>query len=381
VTEEIIVVGGGIAGLSAALALAREGFESRLFESRTANESVDRGDVLQPGILPVLESLGAFAAIMDRNPLRFHWFRILDADGRVHFEANTIALLGADRYFLSLRHTEILAAFEQAVRATGHVDIRMGDRAISPVLDGGRVAGVRTKSGEHRAALTVIAAGANSRLTDEIFGEATIHRYRSAFYNGRVAAATGYADAACYVLGPRGATVLVPLPGKQQRVGIQLCPDDLPQLSSPGYFESECGVRFHPFADARPTLFERPRMYRLRRTKRPRWAVPGAVLVGDAVHQVHPIGGQGMNLAIRDACGLAGLIRDVPKRDRTAIDDATLRYSAVRAEAVRPVQSLTHVLGVTADNRVARSRLTLLGLRHSPKALRRRVLAAMLDVR
>jgi len=90
------VVGGGIAGLSAALALAREGFESRLFESRTANDSVDRGDVLQPGILPVLESLGAFAAIMDRNPLRFHWFRILDADGRVHFEANTIALLGAD---------------------------------------------------------------------------------------------------------------------------------------------------------------------------------------------------------------------------------------------------------------------------------------------
>ena len=79
--------------------------------------------------------------------------------------------------------------------------------------------------------------------------------------------------------------------------------------------------------------------------------------------------------------GWQAMIRDVPKRDRTAIDDATLRYSAVRAEAVRPVQSLTHVLGVTADNRVARSRLALLGLRHSPKALRRRVLAAMLDVR
>ena len=145
--EDIIVVGGGIAGLSVALALARAGFESRLFESRSANDTVDRGDVLQPGILPALESIGALGAIVDRNPLRFHCFRILDAHNRVHFEANIIATSGVDRNFLSLRHSEILAAFEQAVRATGRVEIRKGDRVNHPVLCGARVAGVRARSG------------------------------------------------------------------------------------------------------------------------------------------------------------------------------------------------------------------------------------------
>ncbi|HEX2255190.1 MAG TPA: NAD(P)-binding protein [Afifellaceae bacterium] len=55
---EIAVAGAGIAGLSAALALARRGFAVRLYESAETLEEVGAGIQLSPNAVRVLEALG-----------------------------------------------------------------------------------------------------------------------------------------------------------------------------------------------------------------------------------------------------------------------------------------------------------------------------------
>jgi len=381
VSTPVVVVGAGVAGLSAALAVASLGVDVLVLESRRTNATVDRGDVLQPGIVPVLERIGAREAIDARDPLLFGWFRILDAGGRVQLCANTVERLGHGQFFRSLHHREILAGLEQAARSSGRVEIRIGDHVTGTLLRRGRVVGVRSVSGDHLATLTVVAAGGHAHFGDQIVGQARIQHYGSAFVNARVATDLGDRDAASYVLGPRGATVLVPLPGNEFRVGLQLREVDLRQLSMPGFFEAECASRYRPLADTAVAVLERPRTYRLGRTVRRRWAGQGIVVVGDAAHQVHPVGGQGMNLAIRDASCLAHILSQLSCWDDTGLDDVLQRYAATRRSAVGPVQNLTHRLGRTADRRISGSRLGGFGMRHMPKTVLRHVVDMMLDVR
>ena len=114
---------------------------------------------------------------------------------------------------------------------------------------------------------------------------------------------------------------------------------------------------------------------------RQRWVGEGIAIVGDAAHQVHPVGGQGMNLAIRDAVCLTHSLTRSASWDADSVDDALQCYSAIRRRAVRPVQALTHVLGHTADQRLSGLRLGYFGLRHMPETLMRGVVDVMLDVR
>jgi 2-octaprenyl-6-methoxyphenol hydroxylase len=58
---------------------------------------------------------------------------------------------------------------------------------------------------------------------------------------------------------------------------------------------------------------------------------PRALLIGNASHQIHPVGGQGFNLGLRDAAQLAELILDASERGIDLGDPALLkRYSDLR---------------------------------------------------
>ncbi|HEX8928649.1 MAG TPA: FAD-dependent monooxygenase, partial [Actinomycetota bacterium] len=55
---DAIVIGAGVGGLAAGLALQRRGWQVRIFERATALENVGAGLAVQPNALKVLERLG-----------------------------------------------------------------------------------------------------------------------------------------------------------------------------------------------------------------------------------------------------------------------------------------------------------------------------------
>jgi 2-polyprenyl-6-methoxyphenol hydroxylase-like FAD-dependent oxidoreductase len=63
-----------------------------------------------------------------------------------------------------------------------------------------------------------------------------------------------------------------------------------------------------------------------------RWSAPGVLLVGDAAHTSSPVGGQGLNLALRDVIVAANHL--VPAL-RAGADPARLDAAAARVEAER----------------------------------------------
>jgi len=72
------------------------------------------------------------------------------------------------------------------------------------------------------------------------------------------------------------------------------------------------------------------------------WSVPGALALGDAAHTMSPVGGQGINIALRDvvvaANHLVPVMRDGGSLE--AIDAAAKRIELERAPEVKRVQSI-----------------------------------------
>lgn len=72
-----------------------------------------------------------------------------------------------------------------------------------------------------------------------------------------------------------------------------------------------------------------------------RWSAPGVLVLGDAAHTMSPVGGQGINIALRDAVSAANQLVPVLREGGSAeaIAAAALRVEQERAPEVRWVQS------------------------------------------
>lgn len=63
IAERILIVGGGIAGLTAAIAMRARGFEPELVERAPAWRAIGAGIVIQPNAMRLLENLGVASRI------------------------------------------------------------------------------------------------------------------------------------------------------------------------------------------------------------------------------------------------------------------------------------------------------------------------------
>jgi 2-polyprenyl-6-methoxyphenol hydroxylase-like FAD-dependent oxidoreductase len=89
--ERILIVGGGIAGLTAAIALRQRGFSPELIEHAPAWQAVGAGIALQPNAMRLLVSLGVGTAV-ERAGAPLRRFRYCTLQGDTLAEIDLIQL-------------------------------------------------------------------------------------------------------------------------------------------------------------------------------------------------------------------------------------------------------------------------------------------------
>lgn len=337
-TIRVNIVGGGAAGLAAALALAHRGHHSRVFERAGSPNAIDRGDVIHHGSLALLTRWRALAHLDALAPLQFTDFRIIDGDGRRLLGADTRRLFGPDHRFTVLRHPDIVRGLRAAAVDTGLVECHDQEPVRELYSVDGRVRGVRTARGDYEAPLTVVAAGARSVLRG--FGQHRQVDYGTSFYNARVRGIDAFHGCGYYVLDREGLLVLVSLPHGELRIGLQFATHQREGRPSRHNFAEWATRVLRPLAAHPLTLIE-GHTYRLHGALARQWTVPGAVLLGDSAHTVHPTGGQGMNLAFADAEVLAQSLDGAA--DESSMDAAAAAYGRIRRVAVGRVFRRTHL--------------------------------------
>jgi len=378
---ESVIAGGGVAGLAVANALARRGIRSVVLERRRAPGEIDRGDVIQDSVLPILERWNLGSRLDEYGPIQLRKFRMLNDRGQTLFAVDLDHDLPRAARLTLVTHPDLERLLERAALDTGMVSIRRETPCVDLLRERGRVVGARTEAGEVRSALTIIASGAQAPLRDKYFPGRRAHEYGYSFYNARVKLLPEYADAGYYVLGATGVMVMAPLPKGEMRIGIQFRRGNGAEGISSRNFHEMVTRRFPAFPVDK-LEFLAGHVYHLSRSLSHSLWIPGAVLVGDAGHTVHPAGGQGMNLAFQDAELLAetlGSAGDGPDQ----VDQACRIYSRRRRREVKRVLRVTHFmgrLGAIEQPLLVRAREALLRVCNRSKLFKKRFVQRVIDV-
>ena len=334
---EVVVIGGGPVGLTAAIALGSAGVETALV-AKLARASDNRTTALLASSVTALATLGVWGHCgAQAAPLRV--MRIIDDTARllrapeVHFAANEI---GLDAFGHNIENVHLLAALDARARALPSLTF-MEDEAAAVTVANDCVT-VALKGSEPLVARLVIGADGRKSLCRQAAGIATDgEAYRQTALTFSLGHTRAHNDCSTEFHTESGPFTLVPLPGPRSSLVLVVAPDDAARIARlpTDDLAAEIERRSHSILGRIGPEAGRG-MFPLASETARRFAVARIVLVGEAAHLLPPIGAQGLNLGLRDAATIGELVVEA-RRLGTDVGAAELadRYDGARRMDVR----------------------------------------------
>ncbi len=311
---DLIIVGGGIIGLTLAAALNDSGLRILLIEARAQSASVAKGQAYAIHMLSALiyQGIGIWDKILPQIET-YNRVRLSDADYSGVVEFNTSDIGSQDLGYVA-EHQALLYPLQELVKDSASITYLCPAEVISTeYLD--NVATVEVKvAGEIckiRSHLVVAADGGKSRIREAAGIKTKGWKYWQSCIVAFVKPEKSHNNTAYEKFQSSGPFAVLPLPGNRCRIvwtapheeAKKLCALDEKQ------FLKELQQRFGNQMGKLELLGERF-IFQVQLMQSNRYALHRLALIGDAAHKCHPVGGQGLNLGIRDAAALAQVIKE-----------------------------------------------------------------------
>ncbi|NEW27460.1 FAD-dependent monooxygenase [Nocardia cyriacigeorgica] len=349
---DVLIVGAGPAGLTAAVVLEQLGHHVVIVDSQSEGANTSRAAVVHPRTLELLEPYGVTSALVARG-LHTPTFTIRDRDQlliAVPFSdlptayPYTLMISQADtEKFLLKRLSELGGTVLRPATVT---DIAQDADGVTAILDDGE---------QIRARYLIGADGMHSLVREQTGIGFDGGTYAESFTLADVRLSGGVPrDEVILYFSPAGLVVVAPLPDNMFRIvaTVDEAPHD-PDIAFVQRLLDERGPRAHRAVVEEVLWGSRFRVHhRIADTFR-----HGRILLaGDAGHVHSPAGGQGMNLGIEDAITSAEALSQVLGGAPDAILDELAAGRRSTAEAVVSIASrLTDVATVSAKLRPFRN--------------------------
>ena len=341
-TADVIVVGGGPAGMMAGMLLARAGVDVLVLEKHKDFFRDFRGDTVHPSTMEVLSELGMLERFLARPHDRL--------------DSAQIRIAGKDYTVGDLSHLDTPAPFIAMMPQWDFLDFIRDEAAAFPafalemeaeaggvVEEGGRIVGVTLKDGRTlRARKLVLMTDGRSSLVRErgmlpvtqIGAPMDVlwfrlpkpgnagEKLRGALDTGRMVVLIDrrtYWQTAFVI--PKGAEAEVR--GKGVEWVVEQVRAAFPDLTFAGEDMPQSPDDLHLLSVALDRL--------------DRWHRPGLLAIGDAAHAMSPIGGIGINLAVQDAVAAANILA-APLARGGSVDPLLHKVQARRLWPTRVIQ-------------------------------------------
>ncbi|HEY6423361.1 MAG TPA: FAD-dependent oxidoreductase [Pseudonocardiaceae bacterium] len=333
---DVCIVGGGPAGLTLALALARRGRRVVVLEKAPHFQRSFRGESISPDGVWLLDRLGLLEEITAIGALVTRRLEMTEG-GRTAMRVDFDVFPYACPYPMEIPQPTLLRVLAGAAAQHGGFELRQPANVTRLVEEGGVVRGVCYLGPEGpqevRAELTV---GADGRFSKVLAMSGLQHRMlplaRDVVWL-RLPCPVEWAGSYRIALNGSRHAVFVPTYPDSVRVGFNIPKGGLKDLRRQGI-----GALHARLDELAPELsaplrthisgWKDTSMLDIFTTVVPQWSRPGLVLVGDAAHTLTPILGQGVNHALIDGVTLAKLV------------DGALGTSQPMAAALREFQRI-----------------------------------------
>jgi len=317
---DVTIAGGGVAGLALAACLKQAlGTDARVLIADPKlgeRDGRERASAIAAGSRRLLTQIGAWESVASRaEPI--HEMAIMD--GGVHDVVRTVQLRFNEKADEPLAHMamndDIVAALHDRAGALGVESRKAGVNGfaanrytIDAEIDGASV----------RSRLVVAADGARSKLRALADIATTGWDYGQSAIVATIAHERDHRGRAEQHFLPAGPFAILPLPGRRSSIVWNESGAVARNLLSldKADFRRELEARFtlklgEIDVVSKPVAL--PLVYRIAR----RFVGTRLALIGDAAHVVHPLAGQGLNLALRDVAALA---EQIVERMRLGLD-------------------------------------------------------------
>lgn len=362
---EILVVGGGIGGLSAALAMARSGLRVRVLEREGKFAELGAGLQIAPNASRVLDGLGVLERVIEAGVLP----RRLVFRNAVTGQELTSLDVG-DRFrrrygapYVVLHRGDLLNILFDACASAG-VSLHPGKDVRTVTDHGDQVVADCADGTSYRGSALVAADGLHSRVRQLFSGDMAVCSgfvaYRGTADTGLVARHAGLDEVVAWI-GPGLHFVQYPLRSgtlynqvavfrSEQYAAGQL------DWGAPDELERAFSVCCQQVREAIPALWQDRRWPMYDREPMCNWARGRIALLGDAAHPMLQYLAQGACQAIEDAHVLTGKLRCCMGEDGNhLLPKALQEYQQARAPHAARVQraarlwgDIWHVDGVAA---------------------------------
>jgi len=348
---DIIVVGGGLVGSSAALALAKQGHHVALVDrnlpefsetSPILNDSWDsRIYAISPGNVTWLETLGVWQKLDHSRISPIENMQVWGDEAATplifeSYEAN-LTNLGCILESNQLQH----ALWSQMQDAGVHVEIAGACGSLLVETD---QAVLRLAEGRVLSAKLIIAAdGGNSWVREQAGIAIKTQHYQQAGVVANFETELPHGNIARQWFSPDGVLAWLPLSGNRiSMVWSTQNSQELLVLPPDALAERVANAGNAVLGKLR--TITHAVSYPLMKQVAHRLVQARLVLVGDAAHRVHPLAGQGVNLGFRDVIELAKVLDNRNPYQDIGDESLLRRYERARKTDILAVSTVTHGL-------------------------------------
>ena len=344
----VVIVGAGPAGAALAYLLARRGVEVSLLERHSSFERTFRGDGLQPSGIDAFDQMGLGDRLRQLPQATINTIDLYQGGRRRARLA--IESLGFIPRFIP--QPAVLSMLTAESRQHPSFQLHMGTAVRDLIWSGDRVAGVQVHGPDGPRELAAdLVVGTDGRFsTVRMRGDFAEPRSAEHFdvLNFLVPFPDFWPDrtTARLELGPGCLTGGIPTADGRLWVGMTIQKGQYKALraAGPDGLTEELLRRTSPdlagHLRANAEALAHPVLLDVIVGRLETWTAPGLLLLGDAAHPMAPNGGQGINVALRDALVAANHLCPVLARgnDSAAIDAAAQQVAAERMPEIVAIQ-------------------------------------------
>ena len=353
-SRTIIVAGAGIGGLTASLALARQGFRVIVLEKAERLEEAGAGLQLSPNASRVLIGLGLEGRLAARAVTPDAISLMSARSGREisRIPLGDFSILGTDASYWVMHRADLQEALLTEVRNRPDIELRLGCQFEDVGTHAKGLTVVQRSGLARQEELAVALIGA-----DGIWSTVRRHLFprRQPLFSGLIAW-RGTLDVTQLPreftarrvqlwMGPNAHMVAYPISGARQINVVAVVPGtwNRPGWSEPGEPNEIKGAFAHAGWHAAPRMligavdgWRKWALFTL--PEGGDWTEGAVALLGDAVHAMLPFAAQGAGMAIEDAAVLAKVLGETQTERAPNVPAALKRYERLRRTRVARVQ-------------------------------------------